>query len=271
MQIDSLHTYPVKGCHRLDHDEAAVEPWGLAGDRRWLVVDADGVGVTQRTTARLVHLQPRPRPGGLLLRAATEPAATLDVAEPVAGPKIDVRVFSSKPFVPARLATDDAHAWLTALLGLPVRLAWLADPTARPANPAYAEEGDRVSFADALPILITNTASLDCVNDWLAEAGDEPVPMARFRPNVVVRDAPWSEDGWIGRRLRLGDTVVRATKACDRCVVTTIDQESGESGRQPLRALGQHRRYPEGLLFGVNVIPDGPGTIRVGDSVELLP
>lgn len=284
MRITSLHTYPVKGCHRLDHDEAAIDPWGLAGDRRWMAIDPDGVGITQRTTARLVGLRPLPHPGGLTLRATTPPGLgetlptlpDLHVAQPTDGTKVDVRVFSSKPPVPARLAADDAHTWLTALLGHPARLAWLADPTVRPVNPDHSDDGDRVSFADGYPILVTTTASLAVLNDWLQEAGDEPVPMTRFRPNIVVDGAPaWAEDTWIGRRLRIGGTVMRAAKACDRCVVTTIDQDTADKGRQPLRALGEHRKFPNGLLFGLNLIPDtgagDTGVIRVGDTVDPLP
>jgi hypothetical protein len=95
--------------------------------------------------------------------------------------------------------------------------------------------------------------------------------MTRFRPNVVVTGAPaWAEDDWVGRRLRIGEVTFRAAKACDRCVVTTIDQETGEKGRQPLFALGRHRRTEQGLLFALNLIPDGTGGIRVGDPVLTL-
>lgn len=268
MEIASLHTYPVKGCHRLDHDQARVEPWGLAGDRRWLVIDADGVGLTQRRNARLTALRPLPGPSSLLLRAPGLP--DLSVAEPVDGDKTDVRVFSGKPPVPARRAHPDADAWLSELLGEPVRFAWLADPaTARPVNPDFGTEDDRVSFADGYPILVATTASLDAVNDWLVEEGDDPVPMHRFRPNIVVRGTgPWAEDGWLGHRLRFGDVTLRIVKPCDRCLVTTIDQETGDRGRQPLRVLGEHRNVPgAGLLFAVNAIPDGTGFIQVGDTV----
>ena len=132
-----------------------------------------------------------------------------------------------------------------------------------------------MSMADGYPLLVTTEASLSAVNDWLVEAGEEPVPMTRFRPNVVVRGAAaWAEDDWIGGRLRVGDVTFRAAKACDRCVVTTIDQESGEKTRQPLRALGRIRRFADGLLFGVNLIPDvEPGsdaTLRVGDPAKVI-
>ena len=271
MRIASLHTYPVKGSHRLDHDEARVEPWGLAGDRRWLVVDADGVGMTQRRDPRLVTLRPEPVPGGLVLRAAGRP--DLAVAEPLDGDPVSVRVFSGKVPVPARLAPAEAHAWFSTLLDAPVRLAWLADPaTARPLNSPFGEDDDRVSFADGYPILLTTTASLDAVNGWLVEGGDEPVPMNRFRPNIVVSGAtPWAEDAWLGGRLRVGDLTLRVAKPCDRCLVTTTDQETGERGRQPLHVLGTYRKSPMGLLFGVNVIPDDTGIIHVGDPVLSVP
>ncbi|HWS36326.1 MAG TPA: MOSC N-terminal beta barrel domain-containing protein [Actinoplanes sp.] len=269
MRITGLHTYPVKGCHRLDHDESRVEPWGLAHDRRWMIVDADGVGITQRETPRLTRLTARPRPGGLRLSAAGQP--DLDLDEPGDGTKIQVRVFRSRQPVPARLAETE---WISTFLGRDARLTWQADPATRTVA-AFAEPGDRVSFADGYPILLASTASLDAVNDWLAEAGDDPVPIHRFRPNLVLDGAPaWAEDDWIGRRLRIGDTVHRVAKPCDRCRVTTIDQESGETGRQPLHVLGRYRRFGTGLLFAVNLIPDltagQTGHVRVGDPVALL-
>jgi uncharacterized protein len=271
VKIASLHTYPVKGCHRLDHDLATVEPWGFAGDRRWMVVDADGIGITQRSMPRLTGLRADVTPDGLVLDAPGMPS--LRVAEPVDGRKAFVRVFQSKPPVPARIAP--AEDWFGAFLGRPARLAWLGDPTARPIE-THALAADRVSFADGYPMLLTNTASLAAVNDWLIEDGDEPIPMTRFRPNIVVSGAPpWAEDEWLGHRLRIGDVVFRAAKGCDRCVVTTIDQETGETGRQPLRILGRYRRYGTDLLFGINLIPDvcagETGIVRVGEAVLRLP
>ena len=268
MRITSLHTYPVKGCHRRDHDVAEVEPWGLRGDRRWIIIDPDGVGITQRQAPRLTGLLAEPRPGGLLLNG------TLAVDEPTDGPKETIRVFSSKPPLTARLATA-ATAFLSEFLDRPARLAWQADPTVRPIA-THAQPGDRVNLADGFPLLLTTTASLDAVNDWLLETGDETVPMTRFRPNVVVTGSrPWAEDDWLGGRLRLGDVTFRAAKASSRCVVTTIDQETGDIGRQPLRALGDHRRHDGGLLFGLNLIPDlaagETGIIRAGDPVLRLP
>src|SRR5215212_7895079 len=156
MRITSLHSYPVKGCRRLDHHQAHVEPWGLAGDRRWIVIDAEGVGITQRVTARLALLSVTPRPGGLTLAAPGMP--DLDVDEPADGPKEFIRVFRHKSSAPARLAVA-ATDWFTSFLAIPARLAWQADPTGR-AIEHDARESDRVSFADGYPMLLTSTASL---------------------------------------------------------------------------------------------------------------
>jgi uncharacterized protein YcbX len=265
MRITGLFTYPVKGCHRIAQKTAVVEPWGLAGDRRWLMVDADGVGITQRDEPGLALLAVRPRPGGLEIAAPGRPPLTID--EPVDGPKEFVRVFRSHPPAPARVAES---AWTSAFLGRPARLVWQTDPTGRLVR---AESAGPVSFADGFPVSLTTEASLASLNDWLVEGGDEAVPMARFRPNLVVGGAaPWAEDGWVGRRLRIGEVVLRAAAGCPRCLVTTIDQDTAEKGRQPLRALGRHRRFARGLLFAIDLVPEGrvPGSLRVGDPVTVL-
>jgi uncharacterized protein YcbX len=269
MRITSLHTYPLKGCHRLDHDAVAVEPWGLAGDRRWMMIDADGVGITQREAPRLTRLTARPRPGGLLLSAPGMPP--MDVDEPADGPKEFVRVFRSQQPVPARIAES---RWSSEFLGRDARLAWQADPTGRTIE-SHALAGDRVSLADGYPLLLASTSSLDAVNDWLVAEGEEPVPMTRFRPNAVLSGAEaWAEDMWIGQRLQIGEVTFRAAKSCARCLVTTIDQETGEKGRQPLQALGHYRRYDDGLLFAIELIPESRagvvGTLHVGDQVSVI-
>lgn len=265
MRITALYTHPVKGAHRLEHETVAVDPWGLAGDRRWMLVDDDGVGITQRDDPRLALLRVRQEAGGLTLSAPHLP--DLEVSEPVDGPEEFVRVFSDQDNAPARIAES---AWVSAYLGRPARLAWQADPTGREVQ-GPSRPGDVTSLADGYPVLLANTASLDAVNDWLLEAGAEPVPMTRFRPNIVVGGAPaWAEDDWLGRRIRIGEAWFRAATGCARCVVTTIDQETGERTGQPLKILGRHRRYDEGLLFAINLIPDAPyGVVRVGDPVVL--
>jgi uncharacterized protein len=271
MRIGALHTYPVKGCHRVDHATLEALPWGFAGDRRWMIVDGDGVGVTQRETTALVGVRATVRPGGLLLEAPGLPP--LEVAEPATAPPVQVRTFTSRRgTVPARPAEAEAHGWLSKLVGREVRLVWLYDPTAQTPGGSSRVGLTTVSFADAYPFLLGNGASLAAVNDWLLEAGEEPVPMSRFRPNLVVEGAgPWDEDGWVGRRLRAGAAELEVAGPCDRCVVTTVDQETGDKGRQPLKILGRYRNLDQGLMFGVHLLTVRPGRIAVGDAVTLLP
>ncbi|HEX7746200.1 MAG TPA: MOSC N-terminal beta barrel domain-containing protein [Micromonosporaceae bacterium] len=269
-RLASIHTYPVKGCRRVDQVAAPVEPWGLAGDRRWMLVDQDGIGITQREATALATLRPAPLAGGLVLRAAGR--VDLEVAEPARGEQISVRVFRSKEPVSARAAGRAADQWVTALLDRPARLVWLDVPPTLPERRLLRTADDRVSFADAYPLLLTTAASLDALNGWLADAGEEAVPMTRFRPNLVVDGVPaWAEDGWLGRRVRIGSVTFRAAEACDRCVVTTTDQETGVRGKEPLRTLAVQRRFGQDLLFGVNLIPDGDGKVAIGDVVEPLP
>jgi uncharacterized protein YcbX len=269
MHVASIHTYPVKGCYRQDHDTAEVEPWGLRGDRRWLVVDSDGRMLTQREEPRLAVVHPSyVDNGALLLR--TPGSADLVVAQPVDGEPVEVTVWRTT--VTATLVRE-ADEWLSRVLDRKVSLIWLDDPTRRPVDPRYARPTDRVNFADGYPLLATATASLDAFNGWLLESGspEGPLPMTRFRPNVVVSGSdPWDEDRWLGRRIRIGAVEFRAPKMCSRCVVTTTDQETAERGDEPLRTLARYRNINQGLMFGMNLIPDGTGRIAVGDPVVLL-
>jgi uncharacterized protein len=280
MQVIGIHTYPVKGCHRVDQESAIVQPWGLAGDRRWLIVDDEGRMLTQRDEPAMTRVFPSIVDGSLWLRADGRPDLT--VPAHAATELTEVSVWNTPVGLSA--AGEDADVWLSAALDRKVRLYHLDDPTRRAVEPEYAAPTDRVSLADGYPLLLANSASLAAVNDWVAEESPHewPLPMTRFRPSVVVAGAPaWAEDGWVGGRLRIGRRTLtgagsasvaggvtfRAPKPCGRCVVTTTDQESGARGREPLRTLGRHRNIGRKLLFGLNLIPDGTGEIRVGDEV----
>ncbi|HEV3292324.1 MAG TPA: MOSC N-terminal beta barrel domain-containing protein [Streptosporangiaceae bacterium] len=267
--IASIHIYPVKAGQAVDLTEAEVEPCGLAGDRRWLVTDPDGQFITQRAEPTLALVCARYSAGGSLrLSAAGEPP--LRVPAPAEGHGAEmlwVTVWESK--VRAAGAGEAADAWFSRFLGRPVRLVHLDDPTRRQVDPEFSAPGDRVSFADGYPLLLTSMGSLDALNQWLIEDSQPAVPMTRFRPSVVVAGlGPWAEDGW--RRIRIGTVPFRVAKPCGRCVVTTIDQQTAERGREPLAMLGRRRRFGQQLVFGQNLIPDATGTIRAGDPVQVL-
>jgi len=270
LTLSAINRFPVKSCRGHALQQAVVEPWGLAGDRRWLVVDDDGALLTAREHRRLLLVTPTVRPdGGLELTSLDAPALSVDV--PAGGPLVPVRVWNSQ--LVAALAAPEANAWFGKVLGRSARLVHLDDPTRRHPNPAFARPDDLVSFADGYPLLATTTASLAALNDWIAEgprADEGPLPMIRFRPNVVIDgSAAWDEDGW--RRLRIGDAVFRAVKGCDRCVMTMTDPETTERGKEPIATLARYRRWDGETWFGMNLIPDTPGaTITLGDEVEIL-
>jgi len=252
----------------VDLDESLVEPWGLAGDRRWLLVDEDGRFVSQREEPSLARVVVTPLTGTISVTSAGVPGR--QIAAPAAGDganMLKVTVWGSTVLAAATGPEDSA--WFSAYLGRPVRLVYLDDPTRRAVDPQYGKDGDVVSFADGYPLLLTSTASLDELGRWLSEDGAQPVPMTRFRPNAVVTGAPpWAEDHW--RRIRIGTVEFRVVKPCGRCVVTTTDQITGKVGSQPLKMLGRRRRFGQQLVFGQNMIPDSRGVIRAGDQVEVL-
>lgn len=271
VEITDIWRYPVKSCRGERVTEAAVEPWGLAGDRRWMIVDADGAPVTAREYPQLILVTPRL--GDRQITLSSPGLSDLTVPVPSGAELVPVSVWESDLI--AAPAGEEAATWLSKVVGESVRLVYLDDPTRRPTNPDYSEPGDRVSFADGYPLLLTSEASLDAVNGWIAEGGkaDEgPIPMRRFRPSVVVAGAPaWAEDGW--RRLRIGSVTFRNAKGCDRCVMTTVDPDTAVKGHEPLFALARHRRWDNKIWFGVNLIPQAPArgaVIRPGDQVQVL-
>ncbi len=259
--IAKLSVYPVKGLRGGEVERAWVEAIGLSGDRRWLVIDPAGRFRSQRELASMAQMLAETTPTGVALSRAG--GAPLKVPYPDDDAEtIPVTIWRST--VPARLAGAAAAAWLSDALGVACRLVWLADPSVRTVNPSYGRAADRVSFADAFPLLLASTSSLDDLNRRLAC----PIPIGRFRPNLVVSGAAaWAEDGW--RHIRVGAATFRVAGPCGRCVVPSIDQESGErpDPKEPLRTLATFRRQGGEVVFGVNLIPDVLGEIAVSDRV----
>lgn len=299
--LHALRVHPVKSVGGFAADSAVVEPWGLAGDRRWALIDASDSAVTQREQPRLALTRAEPLPdGGIMLYAPgleplavarpgaqglpgaaagpgglrTAPRGTgVDVVTRTDAPVADivVNVFGTK--VDASLADACASDWFSRHLGVEVRLTHLGDPAvARPVDPRYARAGETVSFADGYPLLVVTLASLDALNSLIAQgdhADEGPLPLNRFRPNLIVAGtAPWAEDEW--RRITVGEVTFRVAKPCGRCVITTTDQRTAERGKEPLRTLARHRRVEGKLLFGQHLVPENTGTVQVGDVVSVF-
>ena len=270
MRVTSLHFYPIKGARAVSPGGVRVAPRGFDGDRRWLVVDRSGMFATQRSHAGLATITAVPTSGGLRLSAPG--ASDLTIEEPSGAERLDVTVWDTT--VNAAVADARAHAWLSAVLGENLLLVHMDARTERLKRGIWTAEPLPVTFADAYPVLIVTRGSLAALNAEIVAHGGAAVPMARFRPNVVIDcDDAWREDFWM--RLRIGGIEFDLVKPCDRCVVTTKDQATGESmGKEPLASLARLRRSADprinGVLFGWNAVPRGTGPIEIGDRVEIL-
>ena len=263
--VEAIRIYPVKALRGYAMPDSGVAPWGLDHDRRWMVVQPDGRFLTQREFPAMARISTHVSADTLTL--ADDAGDRLRVPVPAMPSAARRQVTVWRDQLPALDAGPAAATWLSARLGLACGLVYLDDPRARPVDPAYGTPDDRALFSDGFPVLLANTASLGALNAALPE----PVDMTRFRPNIVMTGAaPWAEDHW--RRIRIGGVVFRVVKPCSRCVVTTVDQTTGErpNKSEPLRTLGRMRRTADGVMFGQNLIPDNAGRIAVGDAIEIL-
>lgn len=258
--LSTLYRYPVKSLRGESLAASPVGPQGLWLDRTWMVADANGRLVTGRDYPELVRVTATPAEGGVWLRATGQPA--LWVANTSFTTPHSATVWSST--FAAWHGCDEADAWLSRYLGARVRLLWAGEHATRRVK---SDPTVPVAFADGYPLLLIGQASLD---DLCVRVG-RPLAMERFRPNLVVSGAAaYAEDGWT--RIRIGGLPFRVVKACERCVFTTVDPETGSKSldQEPLRTLATYRRAPEGVLFGQNVICEGAGRLEVGMAVEVL-
>ena len=263
MRVAEIRIYPVKGLRGVPLTEATVEPWGLVGDRRFMVTDPGGGFLTQRQYPCMAVIVAGLTATGLRLSAPGQDAIAVASPDPE-GPSLSVTVWRN--VVAARDCGDAAATWLSEAIGAPVRLVHMPDPErARPVDPDFSDAGDTVTFADGFPLLVTTLASLGDLETRLGRG----VGMDRFRANLVVEGAePWAEDGW--RQLAVGGVRFEGRKDCARCAVTTVDQETGERSpeTEPLRTLASFRRKAQGrIIFGMNLIPRAGGRIAIGDRV----
>ncbi len=262
--VASLHVYPVKACGGTDLQQATVGPRGVDGDRGFAVIDADAEVITQRQHPSLATVRPQYRSGVLTLGGAGRPA--IDVPVLTDGRRHAVTVFG-RPCAGVDQG-GDAAAWFEEVIGEHCRLVWCPVDGGKRVNARYGD--GETTYADAYPVTVISTASLDRLDDEITAMGEDPVPMARFRPNITVAgwSQPHAEDEV--RRLRCGEVVLRLVKRDDRCVVTTVDQQTGERTRQPLRALGRYRVIDQQIMFGMFAMVEQPGIVRAGDRVEIL-
>jgi uncharacterized protein YcbX len=262
--VAELICYPVKGCAGTSVRQAVVTPAGLRHDRSFMVIGEDGVFRTQRRDPGLARIRPQIDGAGESLTLTAPGFGGLRVDVDLTADRREVFLFG----VPYRGIDqgDAAAAWLSDFLGVGSRLVRVPPEHDRITG---GETAGTAGYADSSAVLMASTSSLDLLNDLIAERGGEPLPMYRFRPNIVI-------DGWSephvedrARRLTVGEAELAFAKLARRCVVTTVDQQEGrKAGPEPIRTLARYRRTPDGgVAFGAGFATSRPGTLAVGDRV----
>lgn len=263
LQLSQIWRYPVKSLRGESLDLAAVEARGIQFDRHWMLVDKQGVFLSQRQLPRMVLIKAHVEKGCLSLSAPGLP----DLQISAAGRELaSVRVKIWRDECEAQPSGAEADAWFSEFLEQECRLVYLPSGSMRQVDQDYARRDDQVGFADGFPFLLISQASLDDLNQRLPD----PLPMERFRPNLVISGCDaYAEDSW--RRIRIGELILRVVKPCSRCIIPTIDPVTGRrQGDEPLKTLLQYRKQGNKVMFGQNLLHDGLGSLSQGMPVEVL-
>lgn len=258
--VSALFIYPIKSCASVSVTELVYTARGLQNDRRFMLVDVDGKAITQRENPRLAHIRPNITPSGLRVDYEGKAAVTFAFGRKT---RRQVRVWN---YAGAALDLgDEAADWFSTFIEQPCRLVEFAPDGDRPNSTQHTTFSAQVQFSDAYPILVTTIESLSDLNRRLAT----PVPMNRFRPNIVLRDvAPFAEDNW--KLLAFEDMRLHIVKACERCIITTTNQITLERQKEPLRTLATFRKFDGRVCFGQNAVAEAPGSLRLGEEGRIL-
>jgi len=280
MHISEINIYPIKSLKGISLDSAVVEERGLEYDRRWMLTTRDGMFFTQREFPRMATLSVWIEEDGSGLGVAADRFGDVFVpSQPDTGDKQQVTIWQS--VCEGEVYGGALNEWFSDVIGTNCQLVYMPDQTRRSVNKRFDHGDDVVSFADGYPLMVLSEATLADLNSRL----DDPLPMNRFRPNLVVSgSSAFAEDAW--DKVRIGEAVFRSTKPCERCVMTTVDQSKGEfTGKEPLKTLASYRmaknvmpdRYDSlgvgatAVLFGQNLIAESIGaTVSVGDAVDII-
>ena len=276
-QVASLHVYPVKSCRGSELDRIEIDMFGAANDRRFMVVDEGGRFITQRQEAVMCRIRAEMLPDGDVMLSLSGSGITSQCCfKPVSSvfaPNAQVKVTVWEDEVTGVDQGDDVAGWLSAVLERPVRMVGMTAAFGRPTSSKFTPKSavGHTAFSDGFPLLLISEASLDDLNSRLSK----PLPMNRFRPNLVVSGcSAYDEDKW--RMLFIGGIRLHVVKPCSRCKITTTDQETGYRGEEPLTTLStfrlkEHVKAPCGdsvdVFFGQNLCHESPGSVSKGDVV----
>jgi len=262
--VQDIFIYPIKSLKGIRLESAKVLEQGFEYDRRWMLVDQSGLFITQRTHHQMALLNVELREDHILV------SSHLNDRDPIQVPfdlkmdqQIEVEIWDDR--LKANLVDRSIDQWFSEVLGIPCQLVYMPESGPRKVSAKYAIQGESVSFADGMPYLILGQESLNHLNSKL----NEPVPMDRFRPNIVFSGAEsFVEDGW--ENIRIGEVDFCVVKPCARCVLITVDQKSGQASKEPLKTLASYRTIGNKVYFGQNAISLQKGIVHVGDEIRLI-
>ncbi len=257
--LSQIYVYPVKSLAGFQVQQWPVAKTGLRYDRQWMLVDQQGLFLSQRRLPKMALIKTRIADNQLWLSAADKTEIGIEL-EPVGGEDIAVSIWDDQCL--AKTVSDSVDAWLSDFLQHPCRLVYHPQDRIRKVDPDYATEQDQTAFSDGFPFLIVSDASLQAFN----QAADLDLSMLRFRPNLVVSGCDaYAEDYW--RNISINKINFRLPKPCSRCSVPAIDPDTAISSKAPLTALAQLRQANHKVYFGQNALHDGFGMLAVGDEV----
>lgn len=260
-RLSAIHVYPVKSLAGFRVERWPVVATGLQYDRQWMLVDGDGLFLSQRKLPRMALIKTAPAGDALTLTAPGMEPLRLALSAS-GGEWLDVTVWHDR--CRARAVSSSADLWFSRFLGQPCRLVYLPEESVRPVDPKYASASDRTAFSDGFPFLLVSENSLAVLNREM----QLDLPMARFRPNLVVSGCTgYEEDNW--REISIGDISFRLPKPCARCAVPTIDLVTAETGKEPLATLNRTRKWQNKVYFGQNALHGCCGELAVGDRVAV--
>lgn len=265
LSISQLFIYPVKSLRGIAVNTALITDRGLEHDRRFMLVDGNGLFLTQRERPSMVLLRTAIETDGLVVWHKDHPSdkLRLPLVPEASLSTTNVKVWDD--YCDAQYVSDEADRWFSEKLNSPCRLLYMPESTKRMVDPVYAFNNEITSFSDGYPVLLIGQSSLDDLNRRMSEA----LPMDRFRPNIVMTGGqPFEEDSL--EQFSVNGINFYGVKLCGRCVVTTTDQETGIIGKEPLKTLATYRLANNKVYFGQNVLCGGKGLIRVGDSITTI-
>jgi uncharacterized protein YcbX len=262
LRVSQLYIYPIKSLGGIALDKVQVTDRGFQYDRRWMLVDHQNLFISQREVHQMALLKPALTVEGIKVTHSVKQSSHTIPFGVVKNEFAEVTIWDDT--CTGQFVSDEADEWFSSMLEIPCRLVYMPDDTHRITDQRYTSTDSITSFSDAYPFLLIGQSSLDDLNSKLSEN----LPMNRFRPNIVFTGGqPHEED--MMHTFIIGDITFHGVKLCARCVMTTIDQENGLSGKEPLKTLARYRSKNKKIMFGQNLSHEGLGEIKVGDELQV--